>query len=352
MGRCFVSGKKNNLIECYRFLFICSITIMHLAEDFLERGGVVASGAYLGVDFFFILSGYLLLHHYEHTSKSSSIRKDWLEYIRHRFKGIYPEYLMVLFLAFLVDFRADYSGAKQFLVSMWQMIGLFKWDFLFLHYIGMDVPMVMRSIWFLSPLIILSVMIYAFLLYNKDFFVYVLCPVLSVFIMVFLYQEFGTLSMQTQAVWVTNGAVFRALFELCFGLLTYELAQYVKEKEWGRLCTAGCFVMECLCICITVVQVVWHKYTDFIFIFVFMYLIIMAFSEKSCFLRVCNYEICRKFGSISYPLFLCHLVLSRFALTYGFLFSGLFMNLAVYTSASIALAAVIRYLADRCRRFL
>lgn len=352
MDRCLVSGGKNNLIECYRFLFIFSIAMMHLAEDFLERGGVVASGAYLGVDFFFILSGYLLLHHYDHISKSKNMRKDWLDYILHRLKGIYPEYLIALFLAFLIDWRADYSGAKEFLISMWQMIGLFKWDFLFMHYIGMDVPIAMRSIWFLSPLIILSVMIYAFLLYNRDFFVYVICPVLSVFIMVFIYREFGTLAMQTQTVWITNGAVFRALFELCFGILAYEITQYLKEKEWSRCSRIGCAVTECFCICITVLQIMWHKYSDFIFIFVFMYLLIVSFSGKSCFLRFCNHDFCRKLGSISYPLFLCHLVLSRFALNYGFCFLIFFTNMAVYMSASIVLAIMIRFLADRWRRHL
>lgn len=349
---CAASGGKNKLIECYRFLFICSIAMMHLAEDFLERGGVVASGAYLGVDFFFILSGYLLLHHYEHSSRSGEIRKDWIDYILHRLKGIYPEYLIVLFLAFFVDDRADYSGIKEFFISIWQMIRLFQWDFVFLHDIGMDVPMVMRSIWFLSPLIILSVMFYAFLLYNRDFFVYVICPVLSVFLMVFIYREFGSLSMQTHAIWITNGAVLRALFELCFGLLAYELTEYLKEKRWGRFCKAVGYTVECFCIFITVLQVIWHKYTDFMFIFVFLYLIILAFSGKSCLLRFCNHDLLKKAGAVSYPLFLCHLVVSRFALNYGLVFSDFYKTMVVYMAVSVMLAIMIRCMADRWRHHL
>ena len=292
------------------------------------------------------------MHHYDHIPRSKDKRKDWLDYIFHRLKGIYPEYLITLFLAFLIDGRADYTGVKEFLISMWQMIRLFIWDFLFLHYIGMDVPIVMRSIWFLSPLMILSVIIYAFLLYNRDFFVYVICPVLSVFIMVFIYREFGMLSMQTQAVWITNGAVFRALFELCFGILAYEITQYLKEKEWSRFCMVSCYVAECFSICITVLQIVWHKYTDFIFIFVFIFFIILSFSGKSCFLHFCNYDLCGKSGSISYPLFLCHLAVSRFALNYGLLFPDFFMNMAVYMAISIVLAMVIRRLADWWRLHL
>ena len=56
------STAKNRTIEFYRFLFACIIFVLHVRHygDFEGPNGEF-NGGYLGVEFFFILSGFLLM---------------------------------------------------------------------------------------------------------------------------------------------------------------------------------------------------------------------------------------------------------------------------------------------------
>uniref|UniRef100_UPI002941C650 acyltransferase family protein n=1 Tax=Agathobaculum desmolans TaxID=39484 RepID=UPI002941C650 len=58
-------GKKKNAIEFWRFIFAIAIVAMHFNETFQNKAyGEVRTGFFpsagLGVDFFFILSGFLM----------------------------------------------------------------------------------------------------------------------------------------------------------------------------------------------------------------------------------------------------------------------------------------------------
>lgn len=66
-------------IEVYRLVFILLIAVMHFREDWnnavLQKAWY--EGAWLGVDFFFILSGFFLMKHF--SSKEGSLHHQQLK---------------------------------------------------------------------------------------------------------------------------------------------------------------------------------------------------------------------------------------------------------------------------------
>ncbi len=61
---------RNYALDFYRFLFSCVICIMHFTA-YMDFGDAHAPfcGGYLAVEFFFIVSGYMLMRHVEREKK-------------------------------------------------------------------------------------------------------------------------------------------------------------------------------------------------------------------------------------------------------------------------------------------
>ena len=82
------SSSKNSRIEFWRFCFAIGIAIMHFGYY---------NGFYIAVDFFFMLSGFLLM-------TSMARHPDWSVWkiFKGRLAGLYPHYLLSFLLGFLL----------------------------------------------------------------------------------------------------------------------------------------------------------------------------------------------------------------------------------------------------------
>lgn len=97
---------KNLSIEFWRFFFAFCIAIMHFSELFqIEKYGSVQGallpGAALGVDFFFILSGFLMILCYERIICAEHAAPSPIQFIAKKISHIYGYYI-VAFLLFLL----------------------------------------------------------------------------------------------------------------------------------------------------------------------------------------------------------------------------------------------------------
>lgn len=79
--------KRNAAFDLLKVVFLLLI-IIHHSQEFISR-----ECFYLGVDLFFIISGYLLYQSYERHCGSGL-----LSFIKHRIKRLYPQYLLALIL--------------------------------------------------------------------------------------------------------------------------------------------------------------------------------------------------------------------------------------------------------------
>lgn len=67
-------AQKNGAIEFYRFLFSMIIGLLHFRGYGKLPKNTAFNGGYLGVEFFFIVSGYFLMKQYEKESNETNVR--------------------------------------------------------------------------------------------------------------------------------------------------------------------------------------------------------------------------------------------------------------------------------------
>ena len=79
-------SRKSYSIEFWRILFTYLVILLHF------RGSIFRC-CYLGVEFFFVLSGFFLMRHCMNDSEKSATRAT-TKYIALRFKQLYPAFIL------------------------------------------------------------------------------------------------------------------------------------------------------------------------------------------------------------------------------------------------------------------
>ncbi|MDD6572313.1 MAG: acyltransferase [Thermoflexaceae bacterium] len=333
--------KKNAEIELYRFLMILGVAILHFSEDYNAK---VFYGGYLGVDFFFILSGYfLMIHFYRHYNSEESPVTGAVSYLAGRIKKLYPPYLLAIILMTVVCWIFAGFGLKKLFLLIYEN----RWQFLMLHSVGMPTLCIIRSVWFLSPLIILSYLIYFCLCCNKKLFVG-LAPVLSILVVTFIAQKYGFFGMHFEYIGIVGGGFVRGFPEMALGVfLAYFVEEYCKEKSvklkkgLGMLMRSICYVV----ICWTMYTSEWN-FNDFNVLPAFAVLIVTAFLNPFQYQK--TFQRCLEkgmiyLGSISYWIFLVHIVVG-FVLSHSVPGKNYGVMVMVYILCTVGLSAVLQLL--------
>jgi peptidoglycan/LPS O-acetylase OafA/YrhL len=106
-----------------RFIAALLIVIFHYGLDILpfNLNRQMFSGANVGVSYFFVLSGFVMIIAYHKKQRISAF-----EYLRNRFARIYPLYMLalLLFLAYRmvgtnVPIRIDEVVLSSFMIQSW-----------------------------------------------------------------------------------------------------------------------------------------------------------------------------------------------------------------------------------------
>lgn len=302
--------RKNSEIELYRFLMIIGVAILHFTEDY---NGKIFYGGYLGVDFFFILSGYFLMIHFmRHYNDQINPIDQSVTYIASRLKRLYPPYLTACLLMILLQWKLQ-GGFKNLLLMIYQS----KWQFLMLHSVGAPTISIVRSLWFISPLVVLSYLLYFMLCYKKQFVVG-LAPIISILCFAFIAQKYGFLGMQFTYNGFLVGGFIRGLPEMLLGIfMAYYIEEYSKQvshktyKLWALICFR---IVWYLMLLYVMMKSVWD-FEDFSAFIPMVILIYTSFVHPINLGRIVE-AICQYLGSISYWIYVLHIVVGYFIATY------------------------------------
>lgn len=215
-----VKVSKNNSIEAMRFIFMLIICCWH---NYASAG--VFKHGYLAVEFFFVLSGYLL---YKSFSKQNSL--STIDYTIKKIKRFGPEYLIVLAIIYLRHlFIPVILGRREFDFAF--MMKMFP-EMIMLQDCGIYEGGANAPLWYLSILVIGGGLIYSLLKYNKRLSINVCLPLLCLIGYTYIFNESQTGSIE---VWDVEGGIKAALLRGMAGMSLGVLLSYFMEQKGGIL---------------------------------------------------------------------------------------------------------------------
>ena len=255
-GKRGMSGESSGhsyQLDFYKFFFACSIlvlhTVRHLLPDSKRLNTMIAAWGNLSVHFFFVISGILMVNSYVKYRKrcgevSRTPGKDSLSMILHKFWKMADIYYITFFMNYFLKsarFFVDYDPGKALSRSIRLMLQGIP-ELLVLHMSGIRTASMNPVTWYISAMLIAMLPLLFLLIRNKDTFLHIIAPLTAMVIFAWFYKGGDIFSNQNNWNVVVTIGVMRAVCGLCFGVLCWETADFLRsiserDKRVSRILT-------------------------------------------------------------------------------------------------------------------
>ncbi|MDE6727287.1 MAG: acyltransferase [Oscillospiraceae bacterium] len=322
------SVQRNGAIDFWKFAFSILIVICHLEimPSFAHDRVIWFKSASIGVEFFFIVSGFLMAKHTRDEGMTAG-KATW-EFIKSKYLGIIPMYLFAYFVSLTVKAALGDDLLKLFGGSIFEL--------LFLHNAGLSQLFgarffVVQATWYISAMLLSMFVLYPILHSHRDMFLNVVAPLLCIFIMGYFAKYEKTLKFMDGFF-----SIMRAAAEICLGCIAYRVCEVLKKHQIAKATGVMLTIIECSCyisIFVTAFFIGRGMY-DFIAVIILAMGVAISFSGKSYSGIIFRGVLCKFLGKLSLAIYLNHVIVI-------YLFQDFNMPLSVTTEVILVFALTI-----------
>ena len=290
------TSERNLSADAVKGLMILLVIFHHSCLlPFLHHG-------YLGVDVFFVISGFYLMRHFSLNTESTAFK-----YTAGRIRRTYLPYLFAFGLACILDYKRllSFQGFEGFMETFAPVVSFLSLteglEFL------VHTPIILTGGWFLSVLVIGGFLLYGLLEYDERLSTRVVLP----FGIIAAYTFLFTKNPASVESWYALGAVSMPLLRGCadmgMGIVMYSLIQ--DNREWMTQKRKGLAVLSLLSMVLFALMLTSPKsYDGFLVIIVPMMLmgVLIQDSPMNAFYRKWKPALMPRIGALSLELYLIH----------------------------------------------
>ena len=215
-------GRSSNSFSLWRIIFTAVIMIFHFVggTQFYSIYPNIKYHWYIAVEFFFVLSGYLLMLHIEKNPAETAPA-----YGLSRVRRLYPEYIVAFLI--MAGIKACNSGLNilKVIIPNWM-------EALMLQSIWTNIfPYVNNPAWYVSALLIMSFLIYYLLKEHRNLYLQFIGPLGVIGAMSYMYRQYGGLEnfYHTEGL-LLNTALLRAFTGLTLGVYVYLASEGLRKN--------------------------------------------------------------------------------------------------------------------------
>ncbi len=342
---------RNGKIDLLRFVFSICVMLNHAKYIMPDKTHAnLFSGYSLAVEFFFLVSGYLMMATIEKAEKTSTLPlgRETGAFLLKKFKALYPEVAISYLVTAIVTAVATGTALTSVLGASW-------FEGFLLISTGLFKSKIMLVSWYASSMILCMALLYPLLRKYKDIALRVILPILAVMVLGWLYQTYGSIKGPMKWTGITIKGNLRALAELSLGALCYCVTKKLKELDFT---TFGKVVLAIVELGIYAVYLLYMaKFAsglrDLFMLPLLSIAVIITFSGKSIGHEIFNNKVCTFLGKYSLSICFSHYVFChRIGKILPF-FEGLGWKkrLAVYIATGLAVGAVVMLISNLIRKF-
>lgn len=203
-------------IEFWRFIFTCIVCLLHFETVYLGGGNNIFASGYLGVEFFFILSGFFMMKHALHHDDTA------IRYITDRIKRLYPP-IIIAYCILIINFSIQ---SKWNVFEIIDEVYAHIWEFLLLTSTGITWEFWNFATWYISALLIVSYFIYWLIKKDEKCFSEFIAPLLIFAIYSWYAIQGKGLDYHVHWERICTSAISRAIGGISIGCISY----YVNNK--------------------------------------------------------------------------------------------------------------------------
>lgn len=297
-----IQSKRNGAIDFWRFIFSVIIVCFHGSKNLTGSKAPFFGGA-IAVEFFFLVSGFLMAASVGKYS-AERVGESTRTFLFHKIKGVFPEVLMGWCIGFIVKHWSIHVTLAKLVRDFFT--GL--WELFFLRQSGFAGYNPNAVTWYLSSMLLAMFLLFPLLLKNKDTFINIIAPLLTIFLLGYLCITSKHLRKPTLWLGFCTKGTLRAVAEVCLGCICWAACQKLKSFQYTPLAKAlFAFIELGGYICIVLYSNHFRaNILDFAVVFLFAICITITFSHLSITASLFDNKVCYWLGKISLALYVSH----------------------------------------------
>lgn len=306
-----MKNKHNGVISFWKFVFCLVIIALHFFAAVKLDVPISFKGGSIGVEFFFIVSGYLLASKAARTKlqDNRNIGKETIKFMLQRIKKMYPLIFLILLISLVF-----YVITRTYRINN---IINFIWDFLLFRNLGIKYSTIMYVGWYVSVLLLCSLLIYPLLLKHRTNYSLLIAPIIVLFVGAYIAHTWGTLCWDGEYY---LKCFLRGFFEMNLGVFSYECSKKINSINLTKLSKWLLTIVEILGFVFVILLTNlnnFHNDYDFVSLLILFVCVTIAFSEKTCFVNHFSNKFIYYLEKLSFPMFLSQgLIIDAMAILY------------------------------------
>lgn len=320
---------RSGEIDIFRFLFAVMIMIYHFGSKYDH---VIFRYGYIGVEFFFIVTGYLTAMHVDSLQRRDGFACDTVNMAGETWKytlkkvGQFYRYYFTASLVQLIFYEGIVKKKSVIKLAGYLIEGI---PVLTLTNIAFNIKwgaLYVTGMWYVSAMVFALFILYPFMLYKFSLSTKWVFPILTVLILGKLHSTFHTLGNLYNWIGPMSSGLLRAIAEMAAGASLYALSVWFLDRygagmasmpKWKKvLITAGKLGCFGIVVLFAMGSVHGTKIPREMDLYIFMVVLIGVFL---CFSRVGFYipdsRVTRYLGKLSVAVYFFHGLVLKFMLS-------------------------------------
>ncbi len=297
-------ARRYVVLDSWRGIAALMVCLFHFAGNNHLADLPIVTNGYLFVDFFFVLSGFVITHAYADTLVKSATLPS---FIAIRFARLYPVHVFMLalfiayeFLQILVIHLGGSVATPPFSEAARSPVAILT-NLLFIHGLGVH-----DTVTWNGPSWSISTEFFTYILFGTSCFLAsglrIATYILTIFLSLFILMKFSTDFMDA----TYDLGIFRNLYGFAIGALVYYLLQSAKENPLFGALSNTWSEIGALVLIVAFISIAGDRWISFFSPIIFAISLVVFSAENgqvSRFLRSSSFVF---LGKISFSLYMCH----------------------------------------------
>ncbi len=245
------ASSKNGKIELLRFIFSIIIILFHTNINFMENKQLSAenltffSHGKIGVEFFFLVTGYLTASSIYKKKNTDNIGKSTANFILKKYLSIFPYHIVAFTIAtisyFITNPMPPLKAAGRIIAALPNLFLIQTTGIYSKNILGIE--------WYISSMLLGLTILYPLALKLKKQFTGIICPVAAVLLIGYMAHNSGELGQVNE--WLYDNTIpktlIRAISEMALGMFAYEASECIKNLKLKKADKILLTAVEIIC---------------------------------------------------------------------------------------------------------
>lgn len=331
--------RENYFIDFLRFIFSLCILFYHSWIFAGTFGNGILNHGYLAVDFYFIVTGYLMINSSrKNKSNDTTILKDSFIFIYKKIKNIFPALLVTFLFGVLLVYGKNIIFSPSILLSNTLLPELLQ-----LSILGYDLT-VNSSWWYISAMLLVLALLYPIAKKYSDDYSRYIAPLIIIFTLGFINMHAININDPVRIDYFLRNGFYKALIFIPLGNISYIVTKKIKEIDFKKYTLIVLSIIEILLYTILILNMHYFFMGTFLFALLLMLNISLTFSGITFLSKMFKNNIWKKLGNYGFYIFLCNIsvrtYIQRNYLNLGFSYNELLFRFIINS----CLLALILYI--------